>query len=185
VSGEYGGCGTKVILSLARNICTDKQSGQEHCCSVETNLRCNTSQIVLTKHLPVDTVEFLCGNAGLQCVPMDQMHGTQFHVFQTKQWACNLYWNENVCSSLAMEMIGFAIDILSLWGFSIDILSLCFFSIAKFSVIVLLILKQNVMHLCYSIMSVIFYSSGNHREHSRHSHLMRHYFAVGHVRSLK
>jgi hypothetical protein len=132
------------MLSLLRNIGTDKQIGREHYCSVETNLKCTTSQIVLTRHLPVD-VEFLCGNADTQCAPMDQIHGTQFHAFQTKPSACSLHWNGNVFSSLAMEMI----------DFSIDVLSLCFFSIAKFSVIVLLHLKQNVMYICYSIKSAI------------------------------
>ena len=39
MSGEHGGCGTTVMLSLLRNIGTDKQSGQEHCCTVETNLK--------------------------------------------------------------------------------------------------------------------------------------------------
>jgi hypothetical protein len=123
------------MLSLLRNI---GQIGQEHGCSVE----CTTSQIVLTRHLPVDVVEFLWENADTHCAPMDQIHGTQFHAFQTKPSAYNLHWNENICS-LAMEMI----------DFSIDILSLCFFSIAKFSVIVLLNLKHNVMHMCYSIKS--------------------------------
>jgi len=145
VSGEYGGCGTNVMLSLLRNISKDKQSGQERCCSVEINLKCTTSQIVLTRHLPVDVVEFLCGNADSQCAAMDQIHGTQFHAFQTKPSACNLHWNENVCSSLAVEMI----------DFSVDMLSLCFFSVAKFSIVVLFNLKQNVMYMCYSIKSVI------------------------------
>jgi len=146
VSGEYGGCGTKVMLPLLRNIGADKQSGQEHCCSVDINLKCTTSQIVLTRHLPVDVVEFMCGNADSQCAPMDQIHGTQFSAFQTKPSACSLHWNENVCSSLAVEMI----------DFSVDLLSLCFFSIAKFSVIVLLNLKQNVTYMCDSIKSAIF-----------------------------
>jgi hypothetical protein len=126
VSGEYGVCGTKVMLSLARNVYTDKLSGQEHCCSVETNLKCTTCQIVLTRHLPVGVVEFLCGNIGLQCSAMDQIHGTQFHEFQTKQLACNLPWIDSVCSLFAMEMIEFPIDILS-W---------CFFNIVKFFVLV-------------------------------------------------
>jgi hypothetical protein len=143
VSGEYGGCGTKVMLSLLRNIGTDKQIGQEHCCSIETNLKCTTSQIVLIRHLPVDVVEFLCGNADLQCAPMDQIHGTQFRAFQMKHAICT---GMRICPSLPMEMI----------DFSIDILSLCFFSTAKFSVTVLLNLKQNVMHMCYSIKSAIF-----------------------------
>lgn len=122
VSEEYGVCGTKVMLSLARNICTDKQSGQEHCCGVETNLKCTTCQTVLTRHLPVDVVEFLCGNIGSQCSAMDQIHSTQFHAFQTKQSACNLHWNANVCSLFAMEMI----------DFPIDILSQCFFNVVVF-----------------------------------------------------
>jgi len=103
-------------------------------------------QIVLTRHLPIDVVEFLCGNADSQCTPIDQIHGTQFHTFQTKPSACNMHQNENVCSSLAVEVI----------DFSVDILSLCFFSAAKFSVIVPINLKQNVMYTCYSIKSAIF-----------------------------
>jgi hypothetical protein len=80
--------------SLARYICTDKQSGQEDCCSVETNLKCTTSQVLLTTHLLVDVVECLCGNAGSQHVPMKQIHHTQLHAFQTQQLAFNLHWNE-------------------------------------------------------------------------------------------
>jgi hypothetical protein len=94
--------GSNIMLLLARNICTDKQSGQEHCCSVETNLQCTTCQIVLARHLPIDVIEFLCGNIGSQCSAMDQIHATQFHAIRTKQSACNLHWNENVCSSFVL-----------------------------------------------------------------------------------
>jgi hypothetical protein len=98
--------------SLARSICTDKQSGQEHCCSVETYLKYTTSQVVLTTYLLVDIVECLCGNTGSQRVPMEQIHHTQFHAFQTKQLACNLHWNEYLWLSLGMEMTDFPTEII-------------------------------------------------------------------------
>lgn len=128
VSEEYRGCGTKVMLSLARNISTDKHSGQEHCCSVETNLKCTTSQIVLTRHLPLDIVEFLFGSAGSQCIS-DKSISMQFAL----EWYCLFF-------------IGHGDDRLSHWHDC-----LFFFSIAKFSVIVLLNLKQNVIHMLFFI----------------------------------
>jgi hypothetical protein len=57
-----------------------------------------------------------------------------------------MLWNESVCSSFALEVIDFSIDIL-LWYF---------FNIVKFFVMVLLNSKQNVMLVRYSIKSAIF-----------------------------
>jgi hypothetical protein len=66
-SGMQAWCGTRVAQT--------KHSEQVHCPHGETNRHNSTSQVILTQFF-ADDVWCLCTNAGLQLVPMEQIHNT-------------------------------------------------------------------------------------------------------------